>query len=44
MENIFSVSLKIFWIFFLFLSLLPLLAAIITQKLDDEKNKKEENK
>lgn len=44
MENIFSVSLKIFWIFFLILSLLPLLAAIITQKLDDEKNKKEENK
>ena len=43
MDNIYSTSLKMFWLFFLGLSLLPLIAAVITQKLDDKKSDKEED-
>lgn len=33
-------DLKLFWLFFLFLSLLPMILAVITQKWDDKHNQK----
>lgn len=37
-------SLKLFWLFFTFLSLLPMILAILTQFLDDRKNGKQDHK
>lgn len=36
-------SLKLFWLFFAFLSLLPMILAILTQFLDGKRNEKQDH-